>query len=412
MKRLVNFSYYRLLVIVLGVMLLLTSCKQLGLFSNFPNAEEIPSPGGFDPGMELVSDYLICPTIPNTAPVIPPGPYDEELGDCALRGKSAEIETWLTELEQIALSCQANREPNWAATLVAREYLDAKIDELVLFDFAPIRIEKFEEEDETGPSDSSEYKKPWFDIENCGPYKSAEDSESGQDHFQLHSHHYTDLLISISENVDGYCTMIDDLIKPIWQACDQININQYCQVRDREEYHSILELRMNDAQTNYDSIDLFYTNTLQTDGWDDFRSSYIAVSLGCPTDSHAPDTKFTFEQNAFCRKGPSSEYEEVATFLAGHVVQIEGRNHHEPRWWVIPNPGARGQCWVSDSTGAAEGPLEELVIVAAPPLVVNKPSDGQSTTKTCSKDLGASACTAAGGHMSSGSSSAPECVCP
>ena len=130
MKRLANFSHYRLLIIALGVMLLLTSCKQLGLFSNFPNAEEIPSPGGFDPGMELVSDYLICPTIPYTAPVIPPGPYDEELGDCALIGKSEEIETWLTALEQIAANCLANREPNWSDTLAVRSTLDIKVDEI------------------------------------------------------------------------------------------------------------------------------------------------------------------------------------------------------------------------------------------------------------------------------------------
>ena len=122
MKRLAPFSHYRLLIIILGVMLLLTSCTQLGLFSNFPKIEELLFPGKFDPGMELTSKYLICPTIPNTAPVIPPGPYDEELGDCALRGKSAEIESWLTALEGIAADCQANREPNWVDTLADTFY--------------------------------------------------------------------------------------------------------------------------------------------------------------------------------------------------------------------------------------------------------------------------------------------------
>ncbi len=71
MKRLANFSYYRLLIIALGLMLLLTSCEQFGLFNNPPTAEEIPSPGGFDPGMELSSKYLICPTLPNTDPMEP-----------------------------------------------------------------------------------------------------------------------------------------------------------------------------------------------------------------------------------------------------------------------------------------------------------------------------------------------------
>ena len=205
--------------------------------------------------------------------------------------------------------------------------------------------------------------------------------------------------------------MIDEIIKPLWLACIEISLHQEGGAPDIDLYHSIVESGMNEAQANYDASNLFYTNTLQTDGWEDFRSSFNAAELDCPLDSQAPDTKFTFSQNAFCRKGPSSEYEEVATFLAGQEVQILGRNHHQPRWWVIPNPGARGNCWTSDSTGAAEGPLDELEIIAPPPLI-KSPSNDPSTKKTCSKDLGASACAAAGGHMSSGGTSAPECVCP
>ena len=102
MKRLPYFSHYRLIVIVLGVMVLLTSCKQLAQFNILPAAGEIPTPGSIEPGIELLSNYLICPSIPSTSPLIPPGPYDEDLGDCGLRGRSVEIETWLTALEQIA----------------------------------------------------------------------------------------------------------------------------------------------------------------------------------------------------------------------------------------------------------------------------------------------------------------------
>ena len=402
MKRLANFSYYRLLIIALGLMLLLTSCEQFGLFNNPPTAEEIPSPGGFDPGMELSSKYLICPIIPNTAPVIPPLPYNEDLVDCALQGESAEIETWLTALELIANSCQAKREPNWAITLVSWDYSNAWNENL----------HRELNEVKTLPEDNPGIGSGAKGIEmRCPSYIGTVVSVPAEDGGSLY-YTYTDWLKRISKNVSKYCTMVDELVKPLWLACDEINYYQDCQAPDPEEYHSIIELGMNDAQANYDSTVLFYIDTLQTDGWEAFRSSFSAASIDCPLDPQAPDTKFTFSQNAFCRKGPSSEYEEVATFLEGHVVQIKGRNHHEPRWWVIPNPGARGQCWVSDSTGAAEGPLEELAIVAAPPLVINKPSDGQSTTKTCSKDLGASDCAAAGGHMSTGIAQAPYCICP
>ncbi len=402
-KKQPHFSKYLLRVIGLLLILLLASCEQLGLISNILSAEEIPTPGGFDPGMELSSKFLICPVIPNTAPVIPPGPYDEQIGDCALQGKSAEIETWLTELEQIAASCRADQETYWAAALAARDYLDTNIDELE--DLVTVITPTVEIDDEEG----------WFDDpvqtrrQNFpGPYTSDDslDEDESSDTPLL----YTIQLMRIGENVEEYCTMINEIIKPLWQACDQINFYQDYQAPDPEQYHSIVESGMNDAQANYDSAVLFYTDTLQTNGWDDFRSTFIEPSAACPVDPQAPNTKFTFSQNAFCRKGPSSEYEAVATFLQGQVVLIEGRNHHEPRWWVIPNPGARGQCWVSDSTGAAEGPLEELVIIAAPPLVINKPNNDQSNT--CSKDLGESACKAAGGTWADKDTPTPWCDCP
>jgi len=401
MKRLATFSHYRLLIIALGVMLLVTSCKQLGLFSNFPNVEELLYPGGFDPSMELSSKYLICPTIPNTAPVIPPGPYDEEIGDCALRGKSAEIETWLTALEQIAANCLANREPNWSDTVAVRSTLDIKVDEMEVSQPEPT-VTPYNEL----LMDPSVLANPM-----CPPYNNTEEGISSSGIVPPDTHHYTEWLMRIAERVEKYCLMTDELVKPLWQACDQINFYQDCQEPNHQMYHAIIDASMNAANVNYEYTDFFYTNTLQEYGWGNFRLYFNESSIFCPLDPQAPDTKFTFSQNAFCRRGPSSEYEEVATFLEGQVVQIEGRNHHEPRWWVIPNPGARGQCWVSNSTGAAEGPLEELEIIAAPPLVINKPNTDQSTTKTCSKDLGESACVAAGGTWEKPATEAPYCNC-
>jgi len=403
MKRLANFSHYRLLIIALGVMLLLTSCKQLGLFSNILTAEEIPSPVGFDPGMELPSKYLTCPAIPNAAPVIPPGPYDEELSDCALRGKSTEIETWLTALEGIANSCLANRETNWAATLDSRDYLDAKIDE-----FKVIEVVKT-----VMPGSDQGYGITELQLVSiCPLYIVTENIDPLRPLPEL-SQIYSIWLKNIGEDVEKYCTRIDEIIKPIWQACDEINFYQDCQAPNPEQYHAIVDRSMNSSQAKYDFTNFFFTNYLQNGGWDDFRSSFNEASLDCPPIQAFPSPPtFTFYMNTFCRRGPSSKYEEVATFLEGQKVQIQGRNHHEPRWWVIPNPGARGQCWVSDSTGAAEGPLEELEIVAPPPLVINKPNNDQSTTNTCSKDLRPSDCVAAGGNMAGGSTGASYCDCP
>ena len=408
MKRQSYFFHYPLSLIALGVMLLLSSCKQLGLVNNPPTVEEIPAPGSIDPGLELVSDYLICPTVPSTAPLIPPGPYDEELGDCALRGKSAEIEAWLTALEGIAASCLANREPNWADTLAVRSTLDMKVDEIPVFDFAPIRIEEFEEEQEE--SDSSTPTPSLYldkiDIRadsSCPIYESSESNPSSYGDYPESSHIYTSRLKRIGEDVEKYCTMIDEIIKPLWQACDEINFYQDCQEPNHEQYHAIIESMMNAAQINYDYTDFFYSHTLQTLGWGNFREAFSETSIDCPLDSFAPDTKFTFSENAFCRRGPSLQYQKVSTFLALQEVQIVGRNEGDLRWWRVSIPETSEHCWVSDSTGSAAGLLEELEIVVPPPPV---------SSPICSSDLSESACTAAGGTWAGKDTPTPYCDCP
>lgn len=389
-----------------------TSCGQSG-DSIIPTAAgEVLAQGNIDPSFILSSNYIFCPLIPTTAINIPPAPFNEQIGDCSLRGKSAEIESWLTALEQIAATCQANGEINWAATLAAREYLDSKLDGIGdLMTLIMPAIETGDDEETPG----GRLRADAFEILNlraqtdCPGYPSEPMDPFSGGGGEM-SNPYISMLTSISENVEKYCTMTDKIIEPLWQACDEINFYQDCQAPNLQQYYAIVETKMNLAQVNYDQAALFYINTLQNGGWDGFRSAFNPASLDCPLDPQAPDTKFTFNQNAFCRRGPSIQYEKVASFFVGQEVQIEGRNHHEPRWWVVPNPGARGQCWVSDSTGAAEGPLEELLIVAPPPLVINKPENDQ--TNTCSKDLGPSACTAAGGTMAGGATSAPYCDCP
>jgi hypothetical protein len=101
----------------------------------------------------------------------------------------------------------------------------------------------------------------------------------------------------------------------------------------------------------------------------------------------------------FCRRGPSSEYEKVATFLEGQEVQIDGKNQSEPRWWWVSIPDSSEHCWVSDSTGSATGFLEDLDIVAAP-------------AKICSRDLGENACLATGGTLKGKDTPTPYCDCP
>ncbi len=316
---------------------------------------------------------LSCPGIPSTEVFLPAVPYDEEIGDCALVGRSAEVEAWLTELEQIAASCHANRASNWATALATREDLDAQIDQLQL-------------QLPEAPQDPSD---PILSEGLC-PYGIAEELEDDTLRRSPRTHLYTNSLKTIGENVLKYCTMVDELVEPLWQACDEINFYQECQAPDPQQYHSIVESQMDAAQTRYDSTEFFYEQTLLTSGFADFRMFFDEDDINCsPVPQGTSLPMFTVDQNAFCRKGPGSAYDDVTAFLQGQSVQIEGRNQVEPRWWWVLVPDTSAHCWISDSTGSAEGLLEDVQVVAAPPL--------PEPTLACTRDLPETQCEAAGG---------------
>ena len=94
-----------------------------------------------------------------------------------------------------------------------------------------------------------------------------------------------------------------------------------------------------------------------------------------PTIPPPSSPSFTFTQNANCRKGPGTAYEQVTSFNQGQMVQIVGRNESDPRWWLVLIPNySNWQCWVSYVTGTTSGPIDQVGIVAAPPLPPSAPS--------------------------------------
>lgn len=388
MKEQPHISKYLLRAIGLLLILLLASCEQLGQYIDLPNAKG-PESGKEIPGEISSLAYLSCPSIPNTNRRISLVPYNEEVGDCTLIGKSEEIEAWLTELEGIAESCRANRAHNWADTLEAFENLDSKIDRL--------------QDTKTGPTNLGICS--WVEANTDG---------TGPNIWTPPTHYYTNWLKKIGEDVEEYCTRIDEIVKPLWLACKEINFYQDCQAPNPEQYHLIIKWKMNAAQINYDYTEIFYTTNLQIDGWDDFRKEFneSSIAIDCPREQQAT---FTFSMNAFCRLGPTLKYEKVATFLELQSVQIFGRNQNEPRWWLVQIPGTSEHCWAADSTGKAAGNLEDLEFVAAPPLVISpvndNPENDQPEANSCSKDLGPRACAAAGGTWTQSSAGLYYCDC-
>jgi len=288
--------------------------------------------------------YLICPNIPSTDEVLPPAPYNEEIGDCALIGQSAEIGRWLRLLEIIAASCHSEREASWADTLAAREDLDSQIDQLQsLISVSPVEFPP-----------------------TCPSYTEAEDSETTESDAPS-THRYTDWLMTIGESVVKYCTMIDELVEPLWRACDEINFYQECQQPDRRQYHAIVEGKMIAAEIMYDYADSFYTNYLQTYGFANFRAHFNEAYIDCPDSSRHLLPRFTFEEDASCRLGPGDAYDEMIEIRQNQIAMVVGRDLDEPSWWLVLVPSTHAKCWVSVSTGFAEGQLEDVKTEPAQP---------------------------------------------
>lgn len=110
---------------------------------------------------------------------------------------------------------------------------------------------------------------------------------------------------------------------------------------------------------------------------------WLDDSGGTPTvsptaDAGAEDPEGSLNSNANCRRGPGTEYDVVTSLTEGTIVALDGRNDFAPPWWYIVIPGSSAHCWVSDSIIDISGPVDDLPIIAAPPL----PSDTPIATPT------------------------------
>lgn len=85
-----------------------------------------------------------------------------------------------------------------------------------------------------------------------------------------------------------------------------------------------------------------------------------------PTPTPAVTPSATFIVNAFCRKGPGTEYGTAAGYEQGQEAELIGRSEPgRPLWWLTAL-----RCWVSDSTVETRGPVDGLPPFPAPPTPV------------------------------------------
>ena len=88
--------------------------------------------------------------------------------------------------------------------------------------------------------------------------------------------------------------------------------------------------------------------------------------LATPTPPLPSPPMAKFIKNAFCRKGPGTEYGTAAAYELGQETELIGRSEPgRPPWWYTVL-----RCWVSDSTVETRGPVDELLFIPASPTRV------------------------------------------
>jgi hypothetical protein len=80
--------------------------------------------------------------------------------------------------------------------------------------------------------------------------------------------------------------------------------------------------------------------------------------------------------DAYCRKGPGTDYFSITFLQAGNNYNVIGQNGLE-NWWLVQVPG-NVTCWMGDPTTVTQGPVDTVPILPAPPL----PSSASSFANT------------------------------
>ncbi len=210
--------------------------------------------------IEIPGEVLSCPSVTATPINLPPPVYDMKQGDCALVGKTEEIEAYLRALEDTAAFCQARQESSWDELEAAKARLDREINALP----------------STQPTEST--RRPGL-PEPQDVVKDEPDRREGW--------RYTNWLHSIRENTLTYCRMVDELPKTLAHTCATISQNVENNGGGATDIQKMvfrqwLRRDLNATRSyDYDAATQYYNETLQTDGWNNFRRHFSEERISC-----------------------------------------------------------------------------------------------------------------------------------
>lgn len=94
---------------------------------------------------------------------------------------------------------------------------------------------------------------------------------------------------------------------------------------------------------------------------------------------------FTFNENAFCRLGPSTAFADVTAIPKGDSADIRGVSQ-DGLWYFVFWKRLSVRCWVAASTGQAGGDLSGVPVLVSPPTPTSTPR--RLPTETASPTLG------------------------
>jgi hypothetical protein len=72
--------------------------------------------------------------------------------------------------------------------------------------------------------------------------------------------------------------------------------------------------------------------------------------------------------NAYCRKGPGTDYDAITYLASGTAYNVIGRNSLNT-WWLVQAPG-NVSCWTGASGTNQLGPVAQAAIVLVPPALL------------------------------------------
>jgi hypothetical protein len=72
--------------------------------------------------------------------------------------------------------------------------------------------------------------------------------------------------------------------------------------------------------------------------------------------------------NAYCRKGPGSDYDPITYLISGTAYNVIGRNS-ENTWWLVQVPG-NVTCWTGAPGTSQLGPVEQAPLILVLPALL------------------------------------------